>query len=328
MSKTVDDVSYNENPIPPAAQRIVKDIIGQLRQSNDLSSILQFAIEALTAACQADRGLVWQVDGDQLAVTNECAINGQMCLVGSTLDSMESTHVVLEFLSRFPDESSEGTISIPDTRQDSDSRAYPTLSSQLESKKVRARLLTQLRSRGIFSGFIELQHCDTRLWTELDFTILNNVAALLSIVVQQSFDRSKIEMDAKEMKVINEIGNIFRESCGLLTQNSLAQSVRLISEWMSFGHARAYLLEKALLIDVETGESLESTSPLTVNLRIVGKGGSGSCVYVALEVDRSAPERTQKYTGEITKEITATSANRNCADSDSGDLVRQWVGTL
>jgi len=131
--------------------------------------------------------------------------------------------------------------------------------SHLESKKVRARLLTQLRSRGIFSGFIELQHCDTRLWTELDFTILNNVAALLSIVVQQSFDRSKIEMDAKEMRVINEIGNIFRESCGLLTQKSLAQSVRLISEWMNFAHARAYLLEKALLIDVETGESLELT---------------------------------------------------------------------
>jgi len=121
MSKTVDDLSDNENPIPPAAQQIVKDIIGQLRQSNDLSSILQFAIEALTAACQAGRGLVWQVDGDRLAVTNECAINGQMCFVGSTLDSMESTHVVLEFLSRFPDESSEGTISIPDTRQDSDS---------------------------------------------------------------------------------------------------------------------------------------------------------------------------------------------------------------
>lgn len=38
---------------PPAAQSIISDIIGQLRHSNDLSSILQFAIETLTTVVGA-----------------------------------------------------------------------------------------------------------------------------------------------------------------------------------------------------------------------------------------------------------------------------------
>ena len=72
---------------PPAAQAIISDIIGQLRHSNDLASILQFAIEALTQVCQAERVLIWQVEGDQLAVTNEFTFSGQTCFVGNQLNA-------------------------------------------------------------------------------------------------------------------------------------------------------------------------------------------------------------------------------------------------
>jgi undecaprenyl pyrophosphate phosphatase UppP len=84
-------------------------------------------------------------------------MSGHTCFAGNQLGSQESTAIVLEFLSRFPDESGAGVISIPDTSQDTNlHKMSPTLSSLIELGDVRARLMVQLRSRGIFSGFLEL----------------------------------------------------------------------------------------------------------------------------------------------------------------------------
>lgn len=245
---------------PPAAQAIISDIIGQLRHSNDLASILQFAIEALTQVCQAERGLIWQVVGDQLAVTNEFATSGHICFNENQLGSQESTAIVLEFLSRFPDESGAGVISIPDTAQDTNlHKMSPTLSSLIELGDVRARLMVQLRSRGIFSGFLELQQCGkTRDWSRQDAMVIQSVAEMLSVVVQQSFDQSKIEMDAKEMKLINEIASLFRESRGQSSQDSLVKSVMLVAEHMGFTHSQIYLYsqeEGVLVPQIHDGNS-------------------------------------------------------------------------
>lgn len=257
----------NHNAVfPPAAQSIISDIIGQLRHSNDLSSILQFAIETLTTVVGAERGLIWQVVGDQLAVTNEFAMSGHTCFAGNQLGSQESTAIVLEFLSRFPDESGAGVISIPDTSQDTNlHKMSPTLSSLIELGDVRARLMVQLRSRGIFSGFLELQQCGKiRDWSRQDAVILQCVAEMLSVVVQQSFDQSKIEMDAKEMKLINEIASLFRESRGQTSQESLVKSVTLVAEHMGFTHSQIYLYsheEKELVPQIQDGNN--SAVPLT-----------------------------------------------------------------
>lgn len=238
----------NEATSPQAAQFIISHIIEQLRHSNDLASILQIALQGLTITCQAHRGLVWQIVGDQLAITNEFAVAGRKCFEGKQLGSDESMSVKLEFLFRFPDESGIGVVSVPDTEQDPNLEGSPTLRSLLESGNVQARLMVQLRSRGIISGFIELQQCEPRVWTELDETKLQMVGNLLSVVVQQSLDQSKLETDAKEMKLINEVASIFRESYGLRTQQSLVKSIHLIAEFMGFVHAQAYLVRKELLV--------------------------------------------------------------------------------
>lgn len=229
--------------IPPAAQSIISDIIGQLRHSSDLSSILQYAIETLTTILGADRGIIWKIVGDKLAVTNEYSIGGNTCFVDNQLNPQESTSIVMEFLSRFPDESGAGVISIPDTAQDTDlHKMSRTLSSLLELGDVRGRLMVQLRSRGVFSGFLELQQCGTpREWSTEDAVVLQKVAEMLSVVVQQSFDQSKIEMDAQEMKLINEIASLFRDSKGETGRVSLVKSVMLVADHMGFINSQIYL---------------------------------------------------------------------------------------
>ncbi len=248
---------------PPDAQKIIRDIVGQLRHSSDIKAILQLAIEELTSVSKADRGLIWQVIGDQLTVTNEFAPSGHTCFVDNKLGAKESTEIVLEFLSRFPDEFGAGVIAIPDTMQDTKlHKMSPTLASLIELGGVRARLVAQLRCRGIFSGFLELQQChQTREWSDQDAAVLQSVSEVLSFVVQQAFDLNKIEMDAREMKLINEISSLFRESKGQRSKDTLAKSVKMVADHMGFRHSQIYLLEEEgnLLVSQMSGSG-DSTS--------------------------------------------------------------------
>jgi hypothetical protein len=262
MLETTDDTSNTEQVIPAAAHSIIVEIISQLRRSTNLTSVMQFAIEALTKACKADRGLIWQLDGDQLTVTNEYSVDGNNCFSGKILGTQESTAVVIDFLSHSLSETEIGIISIPDTKQDPNLQRFPTLSPLMELGNVHARLLMHLRSRGIFSGFLEIQQCQPRVWTEVDALVLQTIGNLLSVIVQQSFDQSKIEMDAKEMKLINEVACLFRDSYGLRTQDALTKSTLLIAEHMGFVHAQGYLAQKELLVP-QTGDAKTESLRLT-----------------------------------------------------------------
>ena len=245
-AKTQEDAEEPPALIPPDAQAIISEIVGRLRHSSDLSSILQYAIETLVEVSGAERGLIWQIEGDHLRVTNEYATSGYNQFIKSQLTPQESTAIVLDFLSRFPDETGAGVISIPNTSKDTHlHKVSPTLSSLIELGGVQARLMAQLRSRGIFSGFLELQQCHgPREWSTTDAVVIQRVAEVLSVVVQQSADRAKIEMDAQEMTLVNEIASLFRESRGVSTRQSLVKSVMLVAEHMGFAHSEIYLFDK------------------------------------------------------------------------------------
>ncbi len=105
--------------------------------------------------------------------------------------------------------------------------------------------MAQLRSRGKISGFLELQQCKgSREWSSHDAFVLQKIAELLSVVLQQAADQSRIEMDAQEMKLINEIAMLFRESRGMTTRESLVKSIRLVAEHMGFTHSEIYLFNR------------------------------------------------------------------------------------
>lgn len=250
---------------PPDAQRIIRDIFGQLRNSSDHSAILQLAIEELTKVGKADRGLIWQFIGDQLTVTNEFALNGQTPFVGEVLDSGESSAIVTEFLRRFPDQTGAGVIAIPDTMQDTRLHTISHgLRNLIELGEVRARLVAQLCCTGRFHGFLELQQSTPRQWSEQDAALLTSCTETLSVVVQQAFDLDKREQDAREMKLINTISELFRESKGQRSKDTLQRSVKLVADHMGFLNAQIYLIneeEHALVPQiVAQGKSTKTVS--------------------------------------------------------------------
>lgn len=251
---------------PPDAQKIIRDIVSQLRISSDLPAILDLATEELTKVSRADRGLIWQVVDDQLVVTNEFAMNNHECFKGANLGAQETTAIVSEFLSRFPDETGTSTIAISDTMQDAKLRHMsPTLAALIELGAARARLVAQIRSRGIFHGFIELQQCgNPREWSEQDGSVLQSVSEVLSLVVQQSFDLMRIEQDANEMKLVNEISGIFRESGGQRAQYTIEQAITLFADHTGFTSAQVFLFneEESVLVPQISAKEHADNIPL------------------------------------------------------------------
>ena len=251
---------------PPDAQRIIRDMVGQLRHSSDHNSILQLAIEELIKVAHADRGLIWQVVGDQLVVTHEYAVDGSTPFLKQRLGPTESSGIISDFLSRFPDETGTGVIAITDTRLDAElHKKSPTLASLLELAGCGARVVSQLRCIGRFHGFLELQQSSQRDWSEQDAALLQSVAETLSIVVQQAFDLEKREMDANEMKLINTISELFRESKGQRSKDTLTRSVKLVSDHMGFTNSQIYLLNEEERLLVPQIASNEHTSSVQLD---------------------------------------------------------------
>lgn len=305
---------------PLEAQRIIRDIMGRLRHSSDHFSILQYAIEELTKVAHADRGLVWQQIGDQLMVTNEYSPNGHMPFKDTKLGAAESEKVISEFLARFKDETGTGVIAIPEMTQETRSRlakTAPTLYNlMVELTDVRARVVAQLRCVGRFHGFLELQQSTTREWTEADATLLQSVAETLAIVTQQAYDLEMREMDASEMKLINMISELFRESKGQRIKDTLSRSVKLVAEHIGFVNSQVYLLneEERLLIPQIASEehgapvSLDSEKnpfvqvcstrkPRTISFELTGKRDSFFEQETALVVPLESEGETMGVVG-------------------------------
>jgi hypothetical protein len=125
----------------------------------------------------------------------------------------------------------------------------PTLASLLELGDVRSRLLGQLRSRGIFSGFVEIQKCGkTAKWSEAECQEFEEVLAALSVVVQQTSDVSTIEAAMRDLRLIHEVGGILSDTKD--SRTAWKEAASLIASHMGFKHAQIYLLEERDSVDV------------------------------------------------------------------------------
>ena len=108
---------------------------------------------------------------------------------------------------------------------------------------MRSRLLGQLRSRGIFSGLVEIQKCGkTAHWIEDDCHEFAEVLAALSVVVQQTFDMTAILAVTRDLKLIHEVGGILSDTKDSIT--AWKEAASLIASHMGFKHAQVYLLQE------------------------------------------------------------------------------------
>ncbi len=267
-----------DGPISPKAQEIYKQILRDLKQSEDFVPVLNAAVSQLTKALNADRGLLWQIEDENTSVTCEFSVDNQSCFTDNPIPADESSLFMKEILSYYQNQNqSEVSVSIPDiTEVQKENRFFKncsTIQSLFELGVVRGVLIAKLQSRNKVLGWLELQQCtDARHWSEEDCQDIISVAKMISVVVKQYEDHKNIKERAREMELLKIIAEKFRRSRivpvndnnNSHTNNTINECVNLVREHFGFKQAQIYLYdanENCLVSQI--GDSRFTEIPLT-----------------------------------------------------------------
>jgi len=246
--------------------KIVNQILRMQRRGDMVDSIIQHVGLMLVEELTASRCVVWQIIGEELRVTNELTVNESACFLGNYLNSRESMSLVLEFLSRFPDESGSGVIVTNNLASEPMPVTTTKYLSLLDLGNVRARLLGQLRASGCFRGFVEIQQTTARDWTDEEISAFEDITIALSVVVQIDFERQRLQFDAEEARVINQIMQIFNKERS--AKAAWSQASLLAAQHLGFRQVQLYLIDhncKELVAQLD-GESKVLLPGISIDL--------------------------------------------------------------
>jgi len=236
---------------PQLAQNTIDELVS-IRRQGDLYRALDAALRKLVEGLGVDRGLIWQVVGDRLTVTHEhSASNESEQIAGTSLDARQSTEIVLEFLSKFLDCSGDGVILV---ERDADGENFWAPMFEL-SLGLSSHLLVQVRA-DVFSGFLALQSSRTRHWSDEETAVVARVAAVISIIVSDSFLLTKAEMDATSLNTVLKIAALFIDK-DRVPLKILPQAVELIASQMPFERSRVYLPSSGKLVSQDNNLSVD-----------------------------------------------------------------------
>lgn len=208
-----EDDQFKLPGLSPGARLIIDKMITRMRLTADISELLSHTLKSFLEYSGAERAVVWQIVGDNLRVTQEASSSADApCLLGKSLSPMDSTELVLRFLTLFPDEDSTGVAIIADVDDDTadniTSRALDTL---YKEAGVKTRLLGQLRSRGMFLGFLELQTAGDTGFLEADCAdTMKSVCDLLAVMMERHNELQRLREEYRFANLTLKVIDIFR----------------------------------------------------------------------------------------------------------------------
>jgi hypothetical protein len=188
---------------------LINQFLLVLRNGGGMQAMLEFACKNLTETFKASRTIVWLVVGDGLRAVESFSIDKEEQLSGLTLSSIESMTIVMAFLSRFPSENGTGVFALPE--ETSHETIYSN-SEVVDKMAFESQILAQLRWRGIFSGFIDIQSDQARVWSDTELKCLQEVSVALSVLVGQIRDASQLAADLCDLKAAQVAGTTITSS--------------------------------------------------------------------------------------------------------------------
>lgn len=220
-----EDNQFKLPGLSPGARLIIDKMINHMRLTADTSDLVSFTLKSLLEYSGAERAVVWQIVGDSLRVTQEASsILEPPGLLGKYLSPMESTELVLRFLTLFPDEDSTGVAVIANVDDDTaDNITSRTLNTLYAEAGVKARLIGQLRSRGIFLGFLELQTAGDTGFLEADCAdTMKSVCDLLAVMIEKHNGLQRLREEYSFASLTLKIIEIFRAEKEAVSKDILA----------------------------------------------------------------------------------------------------------
>jgi hypothetical protein len=230
------------------AQHTIDKLVFDLRAGGSLHFALNEALQTLVVGMGVERGLIWQVDGDRLAISHEFSKSEEtLKLVGTRLSPQESVSIILFFLTTFPDVTDIGVIEV--SRASSEDNTWAPLFNI--SAEYEASLLVQLRS-DVFNGFVAFQTKKPKPWSAEEIAAVAKVGALMSVLVKNQFDIVRMTTETTSLSVLVEVLSIFINQDAPISINA-ARAVSMIGEYLGFKQSRLYLYADGKLVCQEDG---------------------------------------------------------------------------
>lgn len=218
------------------AQQIISEVMTDIQSGVHLHDALDHALKTLVIGLSIDRGLIWQTAGDRLSITHEFTQGSDKTeLVGAYVPPQESTLIILNFLSSFPQTGTPGVLQLT-TAGVEGSGWEPIL---LLSSGYQSTAFVQLRC-DIFVGFISFQCKAQRSWSASDLSTLEKLGTVLSVLLKDFFDIARLNMEATGLGVLVKVLSLFVDQRATLSVCA-SKSVVLIAEHLGFKQSCLYL---------------------------------------------------------------------------------------
>lgn len=165
----------------------IEKCLATLAQSGELKAALDGVLEDVVNGWQIDRGLIWQIVVTDLTVTNEYATDGSANVMQASINCMESTRLVLGFLSE-----QDATIEIHDFTPSRGSwDDWNPFATYCESYS--STMLVPLRARGILAGFLSFQCRNRREWTVEERSVASKVGQAIAVLLSYEFEIERLK---------------------------------------------------------------------------------------------------------------------------------------
>ncbi len=205
--------------------RLLKEVSLQIRQSLDLTEILDTTVTEVRHLLQADRMMVYRLDSEQ---------NGHLVAAAAAeaypIDS--NIHQIWIRVTASRDEAStdqasedEATNELPYIEanyqigeigvvEDVDQlQLFPSYQQILQQLQVRAKLVVPIRQGEVLWGLLAAHQCSTpRCWDLLEIDLLEQLATHLAIAIQQAQLFQQVQQQAQQEKLLNQISRSISSS--------------------------------------------------------------------------------------------------------------------
>jgi hypothetical protein len=177
---------------PELAQNTIDRLMVGIEQSMDpINEAFTGALADLVIGLQIDRGLIWQVAVSELMVTHEYSANGSPRMLKTSINSMESTQLVLGFLSEHTDKS-DRLVEIQDGKPSRGELGDWAPFSKF-CDDYQATILMPMRAHGILPGFFSFQSKSPKAWSSDERLAILRVGQLIATIVSYEFEIARLK---------------------------------------------------------------------------------------------------------------------------------------
>lgn len=210
---------------------VADQLINGLRLGESMPDCLNNALRRMIAVHGAQRAVLWQPSVKQVvAIAEACDDNAAPSMIGTIVAPNQFVSIVMDIvtdLKLWPEFGEQSAIGIAFLELNDEVRTK--CAPVAASSRFKSQVIAQLRSRGRTVGYLNLDFCEIKAWSDADSTVLRSSLAILSVIMDLSDQISEANERAAAFDAALQIASMslandpeFLDKAGAIIANQLA----------------------------------------------------------------------------------------------------------